>query len=198
MLQPNLGTFVNYVNAPDGSRRSRAQNARVQSESEYAIETDFWKRMRAAIVADRKTTRDCAAVDEAAARATEKKQPSFSAVAANWPRICQRWQSSSFMKSPSGIVTIGGLEVAVRPLFSEVLPTGLVEHAIVWMNKPEPSDSAVQGAMRLVTKLDPDPSCRAVFVDARRGRLWTGFAESLKENDSWLDGIGAAFLRDAS
>lgn len=198
MLQPNLGTFVKYVSASDGSRRSRAQDARVQSESEYAIETDFWKRMRAAIVADRKTTRDCAAVDEAAARATEKKQVSFSVVAAQWPRICRRWESSSFVKPPAGIVTIGGLEVAVRPLFSEVLPTGLVEHAIVWMNKPEPSELAVQGAMRLVTKLDPDPSCRAVFVDVRRGRVWAGSADSLQENDSWLDGIGAAFLRDAS
>ena len=198
MLQPNLGTFIKYVNAPDRSRRSRAIDARVQSESEYAIETDFWKRMRAAIVADRKTTRDCAAVNEAAARATEKKQASFSAVAANWPRICRRWEASTFVRPPSGIVTIGGLEVAVRPLFSEALTTGLVEHAIVWMNRPEPSESAVQGAMRLVTKLDPDPGCRAVFVDARRGRVWTGLAESLQENDSWLDGIGAAFLRDAA
>lgn len=198
MIRPNLNAFVSYASLPPARRRNQAQRAREQSESEYSPATDFWKSMRTAIVWERKTTRDGTAVLEAAERAISKKRPSFEVVAGQWRGITSRWAASTFQQPPSGIVRVGELDVAVRPLFSEVMPDGSVEHVMVWMNQTEPNEEAIRGAMRLITLLDPTPTVRAAFVDARRGSVSTATAEELKEDDDVLLMLTAALLRDAA
>ncbi len=198
MLQPNLGAFVRYLSTPDARRKAQAQKLSMEAASDYAVETDFWKRMRAAIVTDRKTTRDGFALREAVEKATPKKQPSFGIVANAWPSIAKRWAGSSFRKPASGVINVGGLDISVRPLFSEEWPDGHIENVAVWMNKPAPSESAVRGAMRLMTRLEPDARVVATFVDVRRAAVWSAGADELALEDAWLERAGARFAADAA
>ena len=197
-MRPNLSGFVSYVSAPAARRRDQAQRTRLQSESEYSPATDFWKGMRTAIQWERKTTRDGSALREAALRAVAKKQPSYQLIADVWPAIAQRWAHSSHAKPTVRELRIGGLDIAVRPLFSELMPDGSDEHVMVWMNKARPSDTAVQGALRLLTLLDEESSVRAVFVDTRRRQIFTATAEDLRDIDETLSRTCASFLRDAA
>ena len=196
MIQPNLNTIVSYASAPPRRRRDQAQRARLQAESDYSPATDFWKSMRTAVCWERKTTRDGVPIFDAAERAISRKRASFQVVADRWSDISTRWVDSSYRKPPSGIVALGSLEIAVRPLFSEAMADGSIEHIALWMNIAEPTGEGIDAALRLITLLDP--TARAIFVDVRRGNVYAGTAEMLEHDDEALAAMAADFLRDAA
>ncbi|HEX3679939.1 MAG TPA: hypothetical protein VHU90_09485 [Galbitalea sp.] len=187
--------MVKFIDAPSNRRARQVELVRLQGVGDYSPATDFWKPMRDAIYRDRKTIRDGTVVQRAVEVATSKKRPSYQAVADKWPSIARRWRDSSFRIPSTSTVVIGGLEVRVKPLFREVRPDGTVDDVSIWMNREEPQDDAINGALRLLTRAGASPDSTATFVDVRRGELWSSQQFEMGGLDDWLDEVGAEFIR---
>ncbi|MCU1579993.1 MAG: hypothetical protein JWP19_2197 [Rhodoglobus sp.] len=194
----NLSAFVRYMSAGESKRRAKAVEIRDQADSEYFLPGDFWKQMRVAIYNDRRTMRDGSVIEAAAAQASAKRRASYATIAELWPSIAERWNGARFHRPASVDLLIGGLDVAVKPLFSEEWPDGTIEHVAVWMNLEAPSAEAVQGALRLLLRADTSGRAIATFVDVRRGNAWSSTVGSSIDLDKWLEGVGARLLADAN
>lgn len=196
-LRLNLSGLIRYLTTADARRLTKAREIRDQSDLDYSPATDFWRPMRVGIYNDRRTVRDGSIVQATADGANSKKRASYSAVADLWPAIAGRWEPATFHRPSGADLIIGGLDIAVRALFSEEWPDGTIEDVTVWMNQEEPSDDAVTGALRLLTRADPAPASIATFVDARRGTVWSSNNIDADQVDLWLERVGARFLADA-
>lgn len=196
-LRINLGALVKYLSASGVRRRSRATEIKHQAETEYAVESDFWKQMRTAIYNDRRYARDGSLIRLAADEASAKKRASYGEIAERWPAIAERWAGAKFHRPSTVDLSIGGLAVSVKPLFSEEWPDGTIEDVAVWMNVEVPTDGAVRGALRLMTRAEPEVDSIATFVDVRRGRVWTGTGGNFVDADEWLERVGAQLLKEA-
>lgn len=192
-----LNTILKYLNAAPGRRGTVVRNLLAQSGSPYAPQFDFWLKMRNAIVSDRRTTRDGAAVRAAAANVRDdKKKARYREAAAAWDGIHPRWGGSSAALVSPSTVTIGGLPVHVRPAFGEQRATGPVEVALVWLIEERLTPDVIGGALRIVELAYPGET--AVLVDVRRRHVHTSEQADLRHYDSWLasEAAGLAHLLD--
>lgn len=196
VIRLNLSGLVRYVSATERQRRRRALELRDQSLSEYSVATDFWRSMRVGIYNDRRTVRDGSVIQDIADQARGLRRPSYAVIAAQWPGIAERWKGAHFHRLSAADLIVGGVDVAVRPLFSEEWPDGTVEDVAVWMNLEAPTEAAVRAALRLMTRANPAPNSVATFVDVRRGKVWSSTDLEIESVDNWLEEIGERFLSD--
>lgn len=192
-----LSAVTQYLNTKPAQAGTVANRIAARAALPYRVETDFWKRARAALLADRRTTRDGQALHAAAQNTPDqKKMPLFAAAARRWEQVAPRWARCEHVPLPTASVTIGGLEVKIPAGFAERHPDGGLEVVIVRFNEDKLSDDVVDAVLRLVQRRYP--TCTITFVDLPRLTIRTTRGRNLENYDAWLDqaGMYLAYVMD--
>lgn len=181
-----LTGFVNYVVA---SPRTRPAAVKQALGTDYHVSHDFYLRMRSAIAADRRTTRDGAAVDAAAANATTKKRTAYRRLATNWPAVLGRWASSHPTAVERVDLDVAGLQLTISPAFAELHPNGTTE--VVVVRYPAPlSNRHLDLIVRLIQRAYAPtvPNLVATVVDLQEPKLRSSEGRTdLSGLDPWID-----------
>lgn len=183
-----LTGFLNYVTA---SPTRRAAAVRQATGSDYDPAHDYYLRMRHAIAADRRTTRDGAAAAAAVKNATPKKRERFEVLAGNWRRIARRWSDCTPASVSRTDVAVGGLTLTISPSFAEVHPDGTLEIVVVRFAATPLSRQQMDLVLRLMQRaFDPShPDCVLTYVDlgSRTVRNSRDRATALASLDTWAE-----------
>lgn len=179
-----LGGLLRYLIASPASRGSSIRRLRTEAESSYSVQTDFWLTMRHAVAADRRTTRDGAALRAAASNASEKRRASYALAVARWSDVSPRWADCTPEPVENASVSIGGVELTFRPSFAERRPSGELEVVLVWYRKDKPNEDVVRAALLTLTLAYPE--CAPVFVDLPRAAVHTDTGPRLRRYEAWL------------
>ncbi|MGF0118676.1 hypothetical protein ACQFYA_20485 [Promicromonospora sp. Marseille-Q5078] len=169
----------------------------------WSPRTDFYLGMRHALVSDRRTTRDGAAVEAAAVNANTRKQARYSALASAWSNILGRWAACSSVHVERTRIAIGGLSVRVPAPIAEEHEDGTIELVKVHLAEPELDPTTIDMFLRLYQRAYAAeyPEAGITFVDLSRGGLWTSEGRDLAALDFWIetDAAGLAYaLRTAA
>lgn len=176
-----------HVNATAPARvGGAAQSLRASYGVAYSPARDFWRGMRCALPADRRTTRDGEALRAAATNARNpKKKPLYAAMADAWPEVAKRWASHEHYPIQPKTVTVGGLDIRVSPSFAEAAADGTVEIVLVSFVEQKLDNTAIDAALRVMQRAYPGTEC--VFVDLRRETLRTTHGRTPDQLDGWLE-----------
>lgn len=196
-----LTGFLNYLTATPTRRAAAIRQA---TGTDYDPLHDYYMRMRRAVAADRRTTRDGQAVTAAATNATPTKRTRFEALAANWQPLTRRWRSSAPATVHRTDVVIGGLTLTISPSFAELHPDGSLEIVLVRFAATPLTrlqmDLVLRVMQRAFTPIHPD--CDLTFIDLATKTLRTsrGRATALEALDTWVDteAAGLAFALRAA
>lgn len=196
-----LASLAQYLNAAPGRRGAVTRTLRQREETAYHPAFDFWRPLRQAVVRDRKTDRNAAALRAAAANAPDpRKKPLFAAAADSWAELCERWSGHSPAHIEAASIELGGLYVKVAPLFAEQDADGRVEVVLVRFAEEELARDVVGAILRIVQRCYPEHD--AVYVDVRRKSVSsTRTMRNLSAYDAYLESEAAGLahlLADAA
>lgn len=162
----------------------------------YSPAKDYWGPMLRGIQADRRTTRDGAAVRAAAQNVADgRKRPNYARVATAWQSITPRWAHYAAHPLPPQVLRVGGLDVRVNPVFAERAADGAVE--VVMANLAMSlrlSDDVANAVLRLLDLAYP--AAAPVLVDVPAARIHTHAGKRLERYDLYLE-AACVFLAHA-
>lgn len=198
--ETRLGGFVAYATARPTARASAIRQA---VGGDYKVEQDFYLRFRRAVTTDRQGPRDGAAIAAAVTNATTKKAQRFAELAANWPKVSQRWAHTSPAAVDRASVVIAGLTVTVVPSFVEQEANGQLEIVIMGYAAERLSAADLDMVLRVVQWAYAPlyPAARAAYVDLAHARVRTTDGQDLRRHDIRIetDAAGLAYaMRNAA
>jgi len=196
----NLTGFVNYATARPTARASAIRRAEL---GDYNPRGDFYRRMRVAVQADRRTARDGSAVEAAVVNADSRRKPRFARLTANWEKIYHRWDSCKPHEIHRVEVDVAGLSLSVSPTFAELRPDGILEIVVVRYAENAHSIEDLDMILRVVQRAyrRTHPAAVVVCVDLWGARLRTSEGRDLTRHDTRIetDAAGLAYaLRNAA
>ncbi|MEU4386267.1 hypothetical protein [Promicromonospora sp. NPDC023805] len=190
MSNTYISMFTKYLAAtPAGAANVGGRIAR-ESGGSYAYWADFWRPLRNAFTADRRTTRDGQALEAATANVSDvKKKGPYAAAARNWAELAPQWDGLEHEQMPAASVTIGGLTVKVPAQCAERYPDGELEVLYARFNLDQLPDDVVHGVLRVLQRAFPTATS-ITFIDVARTRTYTTRGLDLTGYDAWLDQAG--------
>lgn len=164
--------------------------------SGYSPARDYWGPLIRGIQADRRTTRDGAAVRAAVQNLADgRKRPNYTHTAAAWQRTTPRWADFVTHPLPARVVNVGGLDVRISPVFAERAPDGTLEAVMVNLTMSlKLSDDVANAVLRLLALAYPD--AEPVLVDVPVSRIHTAAGKRLERYDPYLE-AACVFLAHA-
>lgn len=184
--QTRLSGFITYTTARPSARASAVKQA---IGADYDFVADHYLRLRRAVKADRRGTRDGAAVAAAVANATPKKAASYTVLGKNWPKIARRWQECKSVTVDDAEIFIAGLRVLVRPSFAELHPDGALELVVMGYSAANHPADALDTVLRLVQRAYAQlhPEAVVTYVDLYTKRVRTSEGRDLSSHDIRID-----------
>ncbi|MBX9244657.1 hypothetical protein ICW40_07515 [Actinotalea ferrariae] len=184
--ETRLGGFVAYATARPTARASAIRQA---VGGDYNVVQDFYLRFRRAVTIDRQGPRDGAAIAAVVASATPKKARKFAELAANWPKVSQRWANTSPATIDRASVTTAGLTVTVAPSFVERDTNGELEIVIMGYAAERLSAADIDMILRVVQRAYAPlhPAARVAYVDLAHARVRTTEGQDLRRHDVRID-----------
>jgi hypothetical protein len=184
-----ISGFLRYLNSTPLLRESIA--ASLRDPSPWSPAQDYWLYMKNALLKDRRTLRDGTAMENAAAKAIPKRTKNYQIAAASWRQVAPRWAACRKGKLDPQTVTVGGLEVSVRPTFVEVSPSGQEEAVFVWFNQAPLVDAAEKSVLLLARRAYPWARASVVDLGKGRGTCHIASAQRLARYNAWLQSEAA-------
>lgn len=184
--ETRLTAFINYATARPTARAGAIRQA---VGSDYKVEQDFYLRFRRAVTTDRQRGRDGAAIAAAVTNATPNKAQRFAELAANWPKVTQRWAHTSPATIDRTSVVIAGLTVTVAPSFVEQDASGQLEIVIMGYAAERLSAADLDMVLRVVQRAYAPlhPAARIAYVDLAHARVRTTDGKDLSRHDTRID-----------
>lgn len=187
-----LNGFVKFIS---GTPSKRGEAVRQAAESDYQFFRDFYLRFRQAIDADRRTTRDGAALEAAVTNADKRHAGRFALLAGRWATVIPRWDAAARTTVSAVDVVVGGLTLTVSASLAEVLPDGRVEIVFVKYNSDAISDDEMGAVLRVMQLAfaAEHPSGVLTFINLSTGRVLTaGMGDDLSRFDPAIEAEAAA------
>ncbi len=162
----------------------------------YSPAKDYWGHLVRGIQADRRTTRNGAAVHAAALNVADgRKRPNYTRTAAAWQRTTPRWAAHVAHPIHARVVRLGGLDVRVAPMFAERAPDGTIEVVMVNLTMSLALSTDVANAVLRLLEL-AYPEAEPVLVDVPRDLVHTRAGKRLDRYDPYLE-AACVFLAHA-
>lgn len=184
--ETRLSGFVAYATARPTARASAIRQA---LGDDYRVEQDFYLRFRWAVETDMRGPRDGAAIAAAVTNATPKKAQKFARLAANWPKVRQRWAYSSAAAVDRTSMVVAGLTVTIAPSFVERDSNGRLEIVIMGYAAQRFSAADLDMILRLVQRAyaPVHPTACVTYVDLATPRVRTNDGRDLSRHDTRID-----------
>jgi len=188
-----LTQFVNYASTAPSRRKSFLADS-----GGYVFYKDFYLRFRRAVMSDRRTTRDGAAVHAAAQNATPRYARRYGELATKWSTEIDRWGECTGLDVEQVTYPVGGLDVLVSVPFAEVYPDGGVELVFVRFTKDPRDGDVVDMMLRLVQRAYAGslPEAVVTFLDLEHEVIRSTAGRDLSGHDFWIetDAAGLAYV----
>ncbi len=184
--ETRLSGFVAYATARPTARANAIRQA---IGGDYKVEQDYYLRFRRAVEAEMRGHRDGSAIKNAVTNATEKKANRFALLAANWPKVAQRWASSTPAEVERAFVTVAGLTITIAPSFAEIDAAGQLEIVLMGYSAHGYTTADIDMILRLVQRAYTPalPNARVTYVDLATPRVRTTDGRDLSRHDTRID-----------
>jgi hypothetical protein len=136
LRDPSLNEFTTYAGTTPSGRGPLVH--RMLNGGAYNPAQDFYRGLRPAVMNDRRTTRDGAAVEAAVTNAHEKKRARYARLAEKWSALIPRWSDSNPIQVDRTRLLVGGLSIKVPAPIVEQHPDGAIELAYVYFKEQSP------------------------------------------------------------